>query len=645
MNWAIRQSLQTAWRTLRADWVAVPRSVRSRFAWTLTAAWVAALVVTFAAALLLRGERGQRLQEWETELLGRLVEVIPLGYSMAVFFESPGNGVIILPLTLLATLALIRRRRPVEAVAVLASSLLAAVVVGVGWTTWPRERPDFLYSGLPSSGMSAFPSGHAAISVPFYGLLTFLWLRNSSSPAERVFGVSLLLLLIVMVLAARLVLSGHWPSDVVAGVVIGIFWLSAIVHALRRSASVYRQEREMNRSSPALVCLLVLAAGCSGTYSGDTLADTLPASAGPVQPAAAPADHEYRIVPVAEGLVHPWSIAFLPNGDMLVTERPGRLRIVRNGRLLPDPVEGVPEVRARGQGGLLEVMPHPDYASNQLIYLTYSKPGPEPNQATTALARGRFDGTRLTDVQDIFVAQAMSTAGQHFGSKLAFDGRGYLFMSIGDRGAPPLAATVRQHPAQNPGNHQGTIIRLHDDGRVPADNPLVNRGDALPEIWSYGHRNPQGMAIHPETGDLWSNEHGPRGGDELNLVLPGRNYGWPVVGFGINYSGDVIHEAPRAEGMEDPVHHWTPSIATSGLMIYTGDHFPGWRGQFFTGALAGQHVSRIVMDGRRVVSEARMLEGQGRVRDVRQGPDGFIYVAIDDRGGQTTSVLRLEPVH
>jgi membrane-associated phospholipid phosphatase len=239
MSWAIKRSLQSAWRTLRADWVAVPRAVRSRFAWTLTAAWVAALVVTFAAALLLRGERGQQLQEWETDLLGSLVEVIPLGYSMAIFFESPGNGVIILPLTLLATVALIRRRRPVDAVAVLASSLLAAVVVGVGWATWPRERPDFLYSGLPSSGMSAFPSGHAAIGVPFYGLLTFLWLRNSSSLAERAFGLTLLLLLMVLVLAARLVLSGHWPSDVVAGVVIGVFWLSAIVHALRRSASVH----------------------------------------------------------------------------------------------------------------------------------------------------------------------------------------------------------------------------------------------------------------------------------------------------------------------------------------------------------------------------------------------------------------------
>src|SRR5690606_13840608 len=256
-------------------------------------------------------------------------------------------------------------------------------------------------------------------------------------------------------------------------------------------------------------------------------AAVLPAGAARAQSAdAAPAvhrsqHHEFRVVTVADGLQHPWSIAFLPGGDMLVTERPGRLRVVRNGVLQPEPIEGVPAVRARGQGGLLDVVPHPDFASNRLLYLTYSKPNEDGSQGTTAVARGRLEGNRLVDVQDIFVAKAWSTGGKHVGSRLAFDGRGHIFFSVGDRAAPPVRATVEQHPAQDPSNHQGTIIRLNEDGSVPADNPFVNREGVLPEIWSYGHRNPQGLAIHPETGDVWANEHGPRGGDELNLVRPG----------------------------------------------------------------------------------------------------------------------------
>ncbi|MFO7262202.1 MAG: PQQ-dependent sugar dehydrogenase [bacterium] len=353
--------------------------------------------------------------------------------------------------------------------------------------------------------------------------------------------------------------------------------------------------------------------------------------------------HDFRVVTVAEGLVNPWSIAFLPNGDMLITERPGRLRIVRNGELLPDPVEGVPAVRAQGQGGLLDVVPHPDFANNRLIYLTYSKPNEDGSQGTTAVARGRLEGDRLVDVHDIFVAKAWSNTGLHFGSRLVFDGRGYIFFSVGDRGAPPVRATAEQHPAQQLSNHQGTIIRLHEDGRVPADNPFVNREGALPEIWSYGHRNPQGLAIHPETGELWANEHGPRGGDELNLIRPGRNYGWPVIGYGINYNGDTIHVSTHREGMEQPVHYWVPSIATSGLLIYTGNAFPQWRGSFFVGGLAGQQLARLTVEGRRVTNVEVLLEGFGRIRDVRQGPDGFIYLALDDRGGGATSVVRLEP--
>jgi aldose sugar dehydrogenase len=364
-----------------------------------------------------------------------------------------------------------------------------------------------------------------------------------------------------------------------------------------------------------------------------------------VPPAAE--NQPYKVVTVAEGFQNPWSIAFLPDGDMLVTERPGRLRVVRNGTLLPEPVEGVPAVRAQGQGGLMEVLPHPDFANNRLLYLSLSKPN-DQNQATTAIVRGRFEGTRLTDVEEIFVAEAWGGAGQHFGSKLAFDRDGYLFITVGDRGGNPNLQ--EKHPSQDLGNHQGTVIRLHDDGRVPSDNPFVGRAGAQSEIYSYGHRNPQGLAIHPETGDVWITEHGPQGGDELNLVRPGLNYGWPVVGHGVNYGGAVIHQAAEREGMESPAFYWLPSTGTSGLIVYTGDRFPEWRGNLLAGGLAGQNIDRIVVDGSTIVRTERIASGLGRVRDIRQGPDGHIYVAIDDRGGpgpggpaRTTAIVRLEP--
>ena len=352
------------------------------------------------------------------------------------------------------------------------------------------------------------------------------------------------------------------------------------------------------------------------------------------------AQHDFRVVTVVEGLEHAWSLAFLPGGDMLVTERPGRLRIVRNGVLLPDSVPGVPAVLARGQGGLLEVAPHPDFATNRLIYLTFSKPIGDGERATTAVVRGRFENDRLTGVQEIF--EADSRGNGHYGSRLAFDGNGFLCITVGDRQAPPRG-NLETHPAQDRSNHHGTINRLHDDGRVPADNPFVNEAGVRPEIWSYGHRNPQGLAIHPETGDVWANEHGPQGGDELNLIQRGANYGWPVVGYGVNYgSGTAIHSGTRREGMEPPVHFWVPSIATSGLLIYTGDRFPQWRGNLFVGGLAGQQLARLTMDGRRVMSEETLVRGLGRIRDVRQGPDGFIYLVIDGEG-QQPSVVRLEP--
>ncbi len=352
--------------------------------------------------------------------------------------------------------------------------------------------------------------------------------------------------------------------------------------------------------------------------------------------------HDYRVVTVADGLENPWSIAFLPGGDMLVTERPGRLRIVRDGQLLADPVAGVPEVLARGQGGLMDVVPHPDFASNRLLYLTYSKPIGDGSEATTAVARGRFVDDRLTDVEEIFEAQTRGNG--HYGSRIAFDGAGYLFVSVGERQVPSRG-DLEAHPAQDLSNHHGVIVRLHDDGRVPTDNPFVGQAGALPEIWSYGHRNPQGLAFNPADGSLWATEHGPQGGDEFNLIEPGLNYGWPVIGYGVNYgSGSAIHEGTAREGMVSPVHFWVPSIATSGLMFYTGDRFPEWKGNAFAGGLAGQQIARLTLDGQRVVREETLLQDMGRVRDVREGPDGYIYVAIEDRGGRPTSVVRLEPV-
>ncbi len=372
-----------------------------------------------------------------------------------------------------------------------------------------------------------------------------------------------------------------------------------------------------------------------------TLALLAPASA-QAQDVQRSALHNYRVVRVVEGLVNPWSIAFLPGGDMLVTERPGRLRIVRNGALLPNPVAGTPAVFARGQGGMLDVAPHPQFAQNRLIYLSYSKPI-DSTASTTAVARGRLENDRITGLEEIFVAQSRGAG--HYGSRLVFDGKGYLFITVGDRQAAP-SGNLELHPAQDLSNHHGKTLRLHDDGRVPADNPFVNRAGARPEIWSYGHRNSQGLLRHPVTGDLWETEHGPQGGDELNLIRPGLNYGWPVIGFGVNYrSGAAIHNSTHREGMEQPVHIWVPSIGISGFLYYDGDKFPGWKGNLFAGGMTGQKLARLTLDGQKVSYEENIARGMGRIRDVRQGPDGFIYLAIDGTGGAATPILRLEPAN
>lgn len=352
--------------------------------------------------------------------------------------------------------------------------------------------------------------------------------------------------------------------------------------------------------------------------------------------------HDYRVVTVVDALVQPWSIAFLPGGDTLITERPGRLRIVRQGKLLPQPVDGVPKVFHSSQGGLLEVMPHPNFPTNRLLYLSYSKPHPDGKQSTTALVRGRLENDRLSGVEQLF--ESISQGRGHFGGKIAFDKNGHLFLTLGDRQVPPQG-NLEAHPAQDLSNHHGKIVRLHDDGRVPADNPFVNREGVRPEIWSYGHRNVQGLAIHPDTGDVWTNEHGPQGGDELNRTLPGRNYGWPVIGFGVNYqTGLAIHSGTHRQGMEQPMHFWVPSIGVSGAMFYTGDRFPQWRGNLFVGGMVGQQLARLTFQGQRVVNEETLVQQMGRIRDVRQGPDGYIYLVTDDRDGKPTPILRMEPV-
>lgn len=356
------------------------------------------------------------------------------------------------------------------------------------------------------------------------------------------------------------------------------------------------------------------------------------------------AHHDYRVVTVADGLIQPWSMAWLPNGDMLVTEKPGRLRVVRNGELLPEAVPGVPEVFYRGQGGLFEVVPHPDFAENRWVYLTFSKP--VGDTSTTAIVRGRFENDELANVVEIFAAQSVGFG--HYGGKLVFDDEGYMFLVVGDRMAQPVG-DLTIHAAQDASNHNGTVMRLHDDGSVPDDNPFVGRDDVLPEIWSLGHRSPQGLAIHPATGDLWETEHGPQGGDELNRIEPGMNYGWPVIGYGVNYGaiGSPIHVGIGQDGMQAPDHIWVPSIAASGLMIYSGDRFPGWYGSIFAGGLAGEQLARLHMseDYREVIVEETLAYDMGRIRDVRQGPDGYIYLAISDRSGDAeTPIVRLEPV-
>jgi glucose/arabinose dehydrogenase len=358
-----------------------------------------------------------------------------------------------------------------------------------------------------------------------------------------------------------------------------------------------------------------------------------PACASDQPPTADTERGKVRVVTVAEGLEHPWGVAFLPDGRALVTERPGRLRLVGTDGKLGAPLEGVPAVSVTGQGGLLDVQLDPEFAKNRWVYLSYAEPREGGNG--TAVARGRLTERGLDDVQVIFRQDVTIDGRHHFGSRLVFGRDGRLFVTLGDRNS-------ERARAQTLDSHIGKVVRIERDGKVPADNPFVGRADAKPEIWSYGHRNVQGAALHPATGELWTHEHGPKGGDELNRDRAGLNYGWPKVTYGVEYSGKTISESPTAPGVEPPVHYWVPSIATSGLLFYTGERFSKWKGNAFVGGLASQQVSRLEMDGNRVVREEVLLKGvlNQRVRDVEQGPDGFIYLLTDEDNGK---LLRIEP--
>jgi len=335
---------------------------------------------------------------------------------------------------------------------------------------------------------------------------------------------------------------------------------------------------------------------------------------------------------LARGLEHPWGMAFLPDGRMLVSERPGRLRIVTPDGRLSTPLRGLPAITALGQGGLLDVALHPRFDDNRLVYFSYAASG--ATGVGTAVARGRLDGFELRDVEVIFEAMPKGKGGRHFGSRLVFDRHGHLYVTLGERG--------ERQRAQDLSDHAGSIIRINDDGSIPADNPFLDRAGVRPEIFSWGHRNVQGAALHPQTGELWAHEHGPQGGDELNVVRAGVNYGWPVITYGVNYGiGTPIGEGTHKEGMAQPLYFWVPSIAPSGMTFYTGDKFPQWRGNLLVGALKFRQIARLELDGERVLHEERMLTNAlGRIRDVRQGPDGFVYVLVDAADG---ALARLEP--
>ena len=390
-------------------------------------------------------------------------------------------------------------------------------------------------------------------------------------------------------------------------------------------------------TSPRVLTLLLTASllivGCNGTAAPhDNDNDREPDVPGDViNERIESEEHDFRLVRVASGLEHPWSFAWLPDGGILVTERPGRLLLLDGDER--SEIDGLPEIHAQGQGGLLDVVVHPDYGANGWIYYSYSSPCSDGNSAT-AIDRARLDGTTLVDRETIYTQAPCVSPGRHYGSRIVFPRDGTLIFSIGDRG--------QQNRAQDPADPSGSTLRINDDGSIPQDNPSWDEEGAVAVLYSMGNRNIQGMTIHPQTGDVWATEHGPQGGDEVNVIEGGLNYGWPVQTYGVQYrSGEQIGD-PQVEGMEPPIIEWTPSIAPSGLTFYDGDAFSGWRGNLFAGALAFQQIRRLVVDGHSITHQEVLLRNEvGRIRDVRTGPDGYIYFVTDDSSG---SLYRMEPV-
>lgn len=374
----------------------------------------------------------------------------------------------------------------------------------------------------------------------------------------------------------------------------------------------------MNKILPILFALvLFLAASCSGKPD-------IPKS---------DTDENYTIETVVSDIAVPWGMVWLPGGEMLITNRSGELRVFSDGKLRQEPVKGLPEVKVMGQGGLLDIALHPSYKENGWIYITYSSPQGKSSGANTALMRAQIDEglTSLTNQQILYKGVPNTTRGQHFGSRIEFDKEGYLYFGIGDRGN-------RDENPQDITRDGGKIYRLHDDGSIPEDNPFVDEEGAKKAIFSYGHRNPQGLALRPETGEIWEHEHGPRGGDEVNLIKKGENYGWPTLSFGINYSGTEFVEDTARAGMRQPEWYWDPSIAPSGMAFVTSDRYPEWKGHLLVGSLKFSYVVLCRIENNTVTGDEVLFEGIGRVRNIRQGPDGYIYVATEGNG-----IVRIVP--
>ena len=328
---------------------------------------------------------------------------------------------------------------------------------------------------------------------------------------------------------------------------------------------------------------------------------------------------------IVEDITNPWGMEFLPNGDLLVTEKEGEIRIIRDGKLLDKKVTGVPDIYVRGQGGLMDIKLHPDFERNQWIYLSYASSEGSGSGGNTAIARFTYNDGSLSDKKVLYKATPNSTAGVHFGSRLEFDRDGYLYFTIGERGN-------RSVNPQDISRDMGKVYRIHDDGRIPSDNPFVNTAGAKKAIYSYGHRNPQGMEMNPTSGKIWTHEHGPQGGDEVNIVKPGKNYGWPVISYGINYNGTKFTDITAKKGMDQPILYWVPSIAPCGMTFVRGNKYPGWDGDLIVGSLKFFYLIHATVDGDKIVKQEEIAKGIGRVRSVELSPDGYIYVGVEGKG-------------